>query len=191
MRSAAISPATRYYLRCRDCVEPFVVTAERVDIYNHPVLCACGGKCEVMGPILGRRWARVEELCACDARCTGATGPSCDCACKGENHGTGRTVEVIRETGAIRLATCPDAARERGAEYRAALGAARGRIVARYGDVPAEKERGEWVSGDRYWGYSHATDDLVAAKRLRTHKGRIARLATVCAPLPGAAGKGE
>ena len=23
----------------------------------------------------------------CDARCTGATGPNCDCACGGENHG--------------------------------------------------------------------------------------------------------
>lgn len=26
---------------------------------------------------------------ACSARCTGATGPACDCRCRGANHGSG------------------------------------------------------------------------------------------------------
>lgn len=30
---------------------------------------------------------RVNDEKVCDARCMGAVGPSCDCACGGENHG--------------------------------------------------------------------------------------------------------
>lgn len=30
---------------------------------------------------------RVVESVACDARCTGARGPKCDCSCGGANHG--------------------------------------------------------------------------------------------------------
>lgn len=30
---------------------------------------------------------RTVEAIKCDARCTGATGPKCDCSCGGANHG--------------------------------------------------------------------------------------------------------
>jgi hypothetical protein len=30
---------------------------------------------------------RYSENRKCDARCTNATGPSCDCSCGGANHG--------------------------------------------------------------------------------------------------------
>lgn len=42
------------------------------------------------------RWAQVEGTYnpdrECNARCMGATGPSCDCTCGGENHGLGHAV---------------------------------------------------------------------------------------------------
>lgn len=30
---------------------------------------------------------RLRDDVTCDARCTGATGPNCDCSCGGANHG--------------------------------------------------------------------------------------------------------
>lgn len=174
----------RWYVRCRDCVEPFVVVLPRGE---QPwrlaeATCACGGKLEVMGSVRDMRggtWERTEHISVCDDRCTCAVGPKCECPCGGANHGTGRTVEVVREVGAVRLATCPEAARVRGAEYRAALEAARARITARYGDVRARKAAGEYLDGDTYWGFRHAGEALTKAARLRTHKGRLKALAAV------------
>ncbi|MES2201166.1 MAG: hypothetical protein V4498_02835 [candidate division FCPU426 bacterium] len=34
-----------------------------------------------------RIWGRLNEGHACSAKCENAKGPSCDCACGGENHG--------------------------------------------------------------------------------------------------------
>jgi len=55
----------------------------------------CGGtKVGIMGRVSGRG-LRLEELApVCDGRCTNARGPSCDCHCQGEHHGTGRVVAV-------------------------------------------------------------------------------------------------
>jgi hypothetical protein len=42
----------------------------------------------------------------CDGKCTGATGPNCDCICGGENHGTGRVVPIYTERRACRISMC-------------------------------------------------------------------------------------
>jgi hypothetical protein len=46
-------------------------------------------------------YVRVEERCACDHRCTNATGPNCDFQCGGVNHGTHRIVQVVVESGKV------------------------------------------------------------------------------------------
>ena len=46
-------------------------------------LCPKCGHCMTYGVLV----AHVVEDHACDARCTGARGPSCDCSCGGANHG--------------------------------------------------------------------------------------------------------
>ncbi|MGR6921257.1 hypothetical protein ACU635_44035 [[Actinomadura] parvosata] len=35
---------------------------------------------------------RVNPAKVCDGRCMGATGPACDCPCKGENHGSNNLI---------------------------------------------------------------------------------------------------
>lgn len=52
------------------------------------IRCACGGRLEV-----AELKATYNEAKPCNARCMGATGPACDCACAGINHG-GRHVAV-------------------------------------------------------------------------------------------------
>lgn len=37
----------------------------------------------------------------CDARCTGATGPTCNCVCGGENHGSHAVRSVIFKAGTV------------------------------------------------------------------------------------------
>ena len=112
----------RYYWRCGDCLEIFAVEG-----WNNKMLCDCGGTCEMMGQVQGVRIVDLKHVCPCDGRCTGARGPSCDCPCGGENHGTGKLVEVIRDLGPIpkaRSKSNPIVA----AEYRAAVEKARTKI---------------------------------------------------------------
>ena len=47
---------------------------------TEPVDC-CGGQMK-SAKVVGRESDHV-----CDARCTNATGPNCECSCKGKNHG--------------------------------------------------------------------------------------------------------
>lgn len=45
------------------------------------------------------RWYRVVSDTPCDGRCTNAKGPSCDCPCKGANHGTSRVIQRTVDAG--------------------------------------------------------------------------------------------
>lgn len=47
--------------------------------------CACGSAAVEVRVVKGT----VVASRACDARCMGATGPTCSCSCGGENHGGG------------------------------------------------------------------------------------------------------
>lgn len=49
-----------------------------------PTACPCGRPIRFT-PVKGRLVAEIE----CGSRCTGATGPACDCSCGGKNHGGG------------------------------------------------------------------------------------------------------
>jgi hypothetical protein len=43
---------------------------------------------------------KVDE-CPCDARCTNAKGPSCNCSCGGANHGAGHAVDLRCDSVAL------------------------------------------------------------------------------------------
>lgn len=53
-----------------------------------------------MGQVRGSRLIATELRTPCDGRCTGATGPNCDCQCNGENHGIRMLIEISRDAGA-------------------------------------------------------------------------------------------
>src|ERR1700733_4615367 len=100
---------SRHFYRCADCLA-VVATEEKIPVMitsncgynaNLKAVCdACGGRMEYMGETIRRSVSQqslqklVGYKCACDGKCTNALGPSCDCVCSGENHGTGRVVAV-------------------------------------------------------------------------------------------------
>ena len=108
----------RWYWRCTDCLG-----VAAVDGRCAAPKCPCGGMCECMGQVSGYRLTSAIHLCPCDGRCTGATGPSCECQCGGENHGTGAVVRVIVDRGPVPELDAADAAERsaRGEAYRHAV----------------------------------------------------------------------
>ena len=110
------TPAPRRYMyRCHDCLAVSAVNGSPID---RSARCDCGGIPESLGYVRetygSARMARDAVRCACDHRCTGATGPSCDCVCRGENHGTGAVVEVVVDAGGVPRLRAGDLARSRG-----------------------------------------------------------------------------
>lgn len=86
-----------YYHKCNDCLTPFSSTEKHID------LCDCEGTVQFMGEVHGDKFIKTANRPACDGRCTHAHGPSCDCACGGANHGTGRTVQTIVSEGKVKV----------------------------------------------------------------------------------------
>ena len=175
-----MSATNRHFYRCRACchvvaVEGVLETTCTDSGAEVPIArCVCDGRLELLGRV-GRKpglW-RDSERCACDARCTNAPGPSCDCSCGGVNHGTKRVVPVEVAAGGVpRLKVeCAAECKARAAEYAAAAEPHRARLRAmrearaeRYGSRPSGEERG-------------LADALSKIAALRTHKARLKALA--------------
>lgn len=174
MIHAKPATAKRYYYKCRDCLS--VATHESVQP-NHDLKCDCGGRMPMMGHVHRFRVVNVELHTPCDERCTNASGPSCDCACGGVNHGSGHLVELVRDVGGI--PTLKAGNMERASEYRAARDAARERIAKRHAYVIDAKARGQYVTAG-YWEWQQDVSDLNHACGLKNHKNRLAKLAEVC-----------
>lgn len=158
-----IGAADRRCFRCADCLDVLFAGEDLAG-----VACgACGGALESMGRVNGLRLEERHHACACDGRCTSAVGPACDCHCGGENHGTGRTVEVRRDLGpvpTIRGQRHPEELRAVAAEWRAGVSSALDRI--------ASLPRG---SNGAWWARRY----LAEARELRTHKARMLRVAKI------------
>lgn len=191
-------PAThRWYIRCADCLSVSMVelpttSASTASRTIAGWRCICDGRLEAMGYVRIYRTAeqlvtRDAEVCACDERCTTARGPSCNCKCGGANHGLGlgATVRQIT-TDSVPIVTPPgDAEKAAGKarEYREAHAAALARIEAspEY-PVYMAKLAGKWT--DRFTDYLQVRDwlaDLRSVAKARTHKGRLAKCAAICA----------
>ena len=106
-----------HYFKCVDCLTP-VTSHSRHTTFN----CDCGGtNFKYMGIVLRDKTVLQDKVCKCNELCTFASGPNCNCACGGLNHGLGmlgyEKVGVV--TGkAILGVKCKDKAKAHGAWYR-------------------------------------------------------------------------
>ena len=178
--AAPVAPAPtaklrRYCYRCTDCLAVFFVEGAELPHLE----CACGGKVESMGRVYRDRLVTESIRCACDSRCTGARGPSCNCKCGGENHGSNAVVTVVTDHGAVPKAlNKPDL--KRGAEYRAAVDAALGRMRSRWGVWVDDVACGRWIDSRSAWSeIRYGLQCIRHARGLRTQSGRIRALALV------------
>lgn len=98
MQRHAQRAVRRSFFRCRDCFAVVAVDRE-VDGYGISTKdwrCDCGGAFLFMGDVSrGGTLRKTAIQSVCDERCTNAKGPSCDCMCGGQNHGSRAVVEVV------------------------------------------------------------------------------------------------
>jgi hypothetical protein len=167
---------SRHFYRCGDCLSVVAVDAPRAQ----ELACTCGGKYSHLGRV--SPWGsliQTQQRCACDARCTHATGPNCDCQCGGENHGTGRLIEVITSEAGVPTVTPPDAkALERAAEVREAVRKAREALHRKYGELFRAKADGHYIANwNAYLEGVALRQEIARVARLKVHKTRLKRLA--------------
>jgi hypothetical protein len=176
----------RHFYRCRQCLAIAVRETTSPDRPRDEPACDCGGHLDYLGRVKGLSLWQQKTACACDARCTYALGPQCDCSCGGRNHGTHAVVTFDAGVGPVpkvrpradlqtRLALV--------AEYRAAIEAARARADAATRGEFARYRQGAYIANRATWDKCRAMQDAIHhAAGLKTHKGRMAALAKVAAP---------
>lgn len=82
----------RWFVRCRLCLS--IAAIEAQSLPKGEMKCgACQGPIEIMGRVDGCT-SHLDTRCKCDARCTNAKGPNCDCSCGGKNHGSGMLTTI-------------------------------------------------------------------------------------------------
>lgn len=203
---AVSTPATRptvrksrHFYRCEDCLTVAATETKlacKRDKWGYAtqdvdaVCDACGGAIEYMGEtkytVGGHEYALQHQTGwkpACDGKCTGACGPDCECECGGENHGTGKVVEVYEQCGVPKL-RMPENARAKGEEFRAALAACRAAWDRKYRAVTEAKRRGEWINCfDFYLNGQRILSRITKARLMRVHSLRIKKLAALTAEM--------
>lgn len=168
--------ARRYYYRCKDCLTPQVVEGT---MPKQATTCRCGGRIVYIGAVRRHRVVRLEDHAVCDARCTNATGPNCDCQCGGEHHGSGRVVTVeTADLGAARLTPVDEGAQiARAQEYRSARDELDGAIRAcRLAPLFEARRVGQYVSGADYMECLHVHERRAHAVGLKSHSARLRAL---------------
>lgn len=193
--TTATTRPERHYLKCEVCTEPVAYEGR---VKGFPACSYCGGKMRYMGQVTGNRWNRTETRTACDERCTQAQGPACDCQCHGANHGTGRVVTVVVESGVARITTPNDPkVAERvartlalAAEFDRRLAETTARLDTACAEVRSAKRAGEYLRGDRWRLYVEGTAlqaELHRISGLKTPKGRLEALGQIDALVPAPA----
>lgn len=185
----------RHFYRCSDCLS-VVATDAKIHAVQVPpsYLCsygecgACGGHIEYLGEVCRDRLVRRELRVPCDARCTGASGPHCECQCGGENHGSNRLVEVIVESGRLLRFMVPENARARGEAYRELLRTVRSAHDARFGRVFQLKRSGYYLAPldwHRFCDGQQLNQQILAARELRSHAARNRKLNAILVEIVG------
>jgi hypothetical protein len=173
----------RHFYRCNDCLtvmatdEEIKRTADERGFMRYGVCAACDGWISYMGRVEHHRVWHTEHVCPCDGRCTGASGPSCDCQCGGVNHGSGMLVPVDKSGPMPRFMAPPDA-RRKAEEYTRLCDAFETAWQAKYGDIVARKSAGEYIRNFSF--YLEALEEWKAYNKacaMKTHGGRNKRLA--------------
>ena len=163
-----------HYYRCPVCLS--TMTAEE-RLYSAE--CgACGGLLHYLGPVTDAgSWLDIRYRPACDGRCISARGPKCDCKCRGENHGRGLLVPVVREGGKVKLVPADAAAVKRAEEYRSALREVYNVLDTLFGEQHQRFREGRWVPSSVAWHELRRTyRELEEIAGLATHRTRIQRL---------------
>jgi hypothetical protein len=120
---------------------------------------------------------QLATACACDERCTNASGPNCDCSCGGKNHGTRKTVQVEIYMGKVKILSQVDAkSLARAAEFRQAKKEAEERFNLVHGQNAESIRQGVWIDRSIYFKTLSARKELNKAIGLKVHKTRIDRL---------------
>jgi len=158
----------RFFHRCKACLT-VVATEGRMPAKAECAACGRAGWW-FMGEVHVDRLVKVEERCACDDRCTSATGPKCGCKCGGANHGTGRVVTVVLDQGGVpRVATpASDEARRIADEWEAA----RTPLVEELMRLNA----GGWLPPESFNRKLSLQWRLLKANKLKTHAARLRAL---------------
>jgi hypothetical protein len=176
-------PERLNYWKCPDCLTTCTIKEKDCMIQGYfgirpaETACACGGKMEHMGYVTQSKWFnKTEEKCACDERCTHAQGPSCDCKCNGANHGTGMTIEIITETGKIRIKEISPEAIRRAEEFRAAKAKMSDTFNHRFGELYEKKRQGIFIDGDEYWAWQRAIATYNRACFGKIHSRRMKKI---------------
>jgi hypothetical protein len=178
-------PVDRWFIRCGECLT--IASVEGKPAMEFTYLVASCGICgsrrvENMGRVERDRLVHQFEQCACDARCTSARGPHCDCSCGGKNHGTGRTVVITVDAGAVPVVRFVDdvKARKQVEEFRAGIAA----VLAVMDGYKARRDRGEFLPRPEFDRWRECGRVLVTARKARTHAARMKQLGSI---LQGAA----
>lgn len=175
---AQVSHELRHYYRCRRCLGVAVAESTSLD----GVRCDCGGaEWWYLGRVQRDRLVRDDARPPCDARCTGALGPTCNCRCGGKNHGSGRVVVIAVDAGSVPRVSDRDdlgVRLERVREYEAA----RQPLQEELAELEREREERRWLDRERYdrmLALRHALIDADAAKHHATRM-RTLRRAAAC-----------
>jgi hypothetical protein len=186
----------RHFYRCIDCLSVVATEAKIHPVQIPPSYAyscgecgACGGRIEYLAEVCRDHWQRKELRVPCDARCTGAIGPHCECQCGGENHGSNRMVEVVVETGKLPRVMIPSDARAKGEAYRELLGTVRSAHDVHFGRVFQLKRNGVYLSPPEWYRFCEGqrlNQRILAARELRSHAGRYRKLNAILAEITGA-----
>ncbi|NDC37707.1 MAG: hypothetical protein EBZ48_06600 [Proteobacteria bacterium] len=166
-----MSDVTLYYHKCNDCLTPFSSTERKVDV------CDCNGSVSFMGVVQGDKYVKTEDRAPCDGRCTHASGPMCDCACNGANHGTGRLVSVVVKEGKVQAVGLSEQDIERAHKFRAFRDYAEKQYTDIYGKHIALLKSGQYVRGEIYTAAIKARDALDKIVALKVYEKRHKQLA--------------
>lgn len=127
-----------YYHKCSDCLTAFTSTEKKIDY------CDCNGDVTLMGQVHGCSYGVTVDKPACDGRCTHASGPECDCACGGANHGTGKVVQTTVILGKVKAVGLTEADIERANVYRKLRDYAQSIYDSRWGSNEYIPDRNDW-----------------------------------------------
>ena len=165
----------RWFWKCADCLTPVAIEVDVKDKANHwtardrfgAMKCgACGGDMWFMGRVAGESIVQDGHRCACDARCTTAAGPKCDCQCGGVNHGRSVVVPCVETVGDVPVAKVVPTEKllRQVAEYRAA----RAEITAQLEACPSG-----WLPEEQYRHKVSLQYALRHSAGLTSHSGRM------------------
>jgi len=183
-----VKMTTRHFYRCNDCLSVVTVDEELpwyVDeqgIGRKGKCGACDGWIEYLGRTQRTRLVRDEDRCPCDARCTFARGPNCDCRCGGANHGSQAWVRVVVDAGGIPIVQTPHDAAGKAEQYWDLVEAARTAVEQRYERFFAMKRAGEYLRPGDFSEYLDGCGwyrAIGAAQKMRSHAGRNKKLARI------------